>query len=277
MILIAQISDFHLRPRGLPALGFVDTNSFARRAVATLLALRPAPDAVIVTGDIADTGDPREYAMAREILSALPMPVFLIPGNHDDRDAMRASLGDTGWLGPAGSGPINSVADIGAVRLVCLDSLVPGRPHGELGAATLAWLDATLAAAADRPTLVAVHHPPFRTGLSHIDAILLGDGAALEEVISRHPQVGRVVSGHLHRSITASFGGTLAMIAPGTAHQVALDLVDSPTALFVMEPAGFLAHTWTADTGFVSHLQYIERFPGPYDFGVAEGAIRPGS
>jgi 3',5'-cyclic AMP phosphodiesterase CpdA len=277
MILIAQISDFHLRPRGLPALGFVDTNSYARRAVATLLALRPAPDAVVVTGDIADTGDPREYAMAREILSVLPMPVFLIPGNHDLRDTMRASLGDTGWLGPAGSGRINYAVDIGPVRLVCLDSFVAGRPHGELGSETLAWLDATLAAAPDRPTLVAVHHPPFRTGLGHMDSILLVDGAAMEEVIRRHPQVGRVISGHVHRAITASFGGTTAMISPGTAHQVALDLADSATALFVMEPAGYLMHAWTADTGFVSHLQYVERFPGPYDFGVAEGAIRPGS
>jgi Icc protein len=277
MILIAQISDFHLRPRGLPALGFVDTNSYARRAVATLLALRPAPDAVVVTGDVADTGDPREYAMAREILSALPMPVYLIPGNHDRRDTMRTSLADTGWVGPAGDGPINYAADIGPVRLVSLDSFVAGRPHGELGAATLGWLDATLAAAPNRPTLVAVHHPPFRTGLGHMDSILLADGAAMEEVIRRHPQVGRVICGHVHRSITTSFGGTLAMIAPGTAHQVALDLADSATALFVMEPAGYLVHTWTADTGFVSHLQYVERFPGPYDFGVAEGAIRPGS
>lgn len=277
MILIAQISDLHLRPRGLPALGFVDTNAHARRAIAALLALRPVPDAVVVSGDIADTGDPREYAMAREILSALPMPVFVIPGNHDRRDAMRASLADTGWMGSAADGPVNYAADVGPVRLVCLDSLVPGRPHGELGTATLAWLDATLAGAPDRPTLVALHHPPFRTGLGHMDAILLDDGAALEEVLRRHRQVERVVCGHVHRAITAQFGGTLAMISPGTAHQVALDLADSPTALFVMEPAGYLAHTWTERTGFISHLQYIERFPGPYDFGVAEGAVRPGA
>jgi Icc protein len=277
MILIAQISDFHLRPRGLPALGFVETNAYARRAVATLLALRPVPDAVVVTGDIADTGDPREYAMAREILSVLPMPVYLIPGNHDRRDTMRVSLGDTGWVGPVGDGPINYAVDVGPLRLVCLDSFVAGRPHGELGSETLAWLDATLAAAPDCPTLVAVHHPPFRTGLGHMDSILLADGAALEEVIRRHPQVGRVISGHVHRAITASFGGTMAMISPGTAHQVALDLADSATALFVMEPPGYLVHAWTADTGFVSHLQYVERFPGPYDFAVAEGAIRPGS
>lgn len=277
MILIAQISDLHLRPRGLPALGFVDTNAFARRAVATLLALQPTPAAVLVTGDIADTGDPREYEMAREILSALPMPVFVLPGNHDGRDTMRAEMADTGWIGPATDGPINYAVDVGPLRLVCLDSHVPGRPHGELGPETLAWLDATLSASPDRPTMVAVHHPPFRTGLSHMDAILLRDGPAMEEIVRRHPQVGRVVCGHVHRAITAAFGGTLAMIAPGVAHQVALDLADSATALFVMEPPAYLAHAWTPDTGFVSHLQYVERFPGPYDFGVAEGASRPGS
>lgn len=277
MILIAQISDLHLRPRGLPALGFVDTNALARRAVATLLALRPQPAAVLVTGDVADTGDPREYAMAREILSALPMPVYAIPGNHDRREAMRQGLTETGWIGPAGSGPINYAADIGPLRLVCLDSLVDGRPHGELGAATLAWLDETLAAAPDRPTLLALHHPPFRTGLGHMDSILLRNGDDLAAVVARHPQVGRVVCGHVHRAITTAFAGTLAMIVPGVAHQVALDLADSATALFVMEPPAYLVHAFTPQTGFVSHLQYIERYPGPYDFGLAEGAIRPGT
>lgn len=277
MILIAQISDLHLRPRGLPALGFVDTNALARRAVAALLALRPVPAAVLVTGDVADTGDPREYEMAREILSALPMPVHVVPGNHDRRAAMREGLADTGWIGPAGDGPVNYAVDVGPLRLVCLDSLVEGRAHGELGPATLAWLDATLSAAPERPTLVAVHHPPFATGLSHIDAILLRDGGAMEDVVRRHPQVGRVVCGHIHRAITAAFGGTLAMIVPGVAHQVALDLGDSATALFVMEPPAYLAHAFTAQAGFVSHLQYIERYPGPYDFAVAEGAVRPGS
>lgn len=277
MILIAQISDLHLRPRGLPALGFVDTNAFARRAVATLLALRPQPAAVLVTGDIADSGDPREYAMAREILSALPMPVYAIPGNHDRREAMREGLAETGWIGPPAEGAINYTADIGPTRLVCLDSLVEGRPYGELGPAALAWLDATLAAAPDRPTVVALHHPPFRTGLSHMDSILLRDGEALAAVVGRHRQVGRVVCGHVHRAITAAFGGTLAMIVPGVAHQVALDLADSATALFVMEPPAYLAHAYAPATGFVSHLQYIERFPGPYDFSVAEGAVRPGS
>jgi 3',5'-cyclic AMP phosphodiesterase CpdA len=277
MILIAQISDLHLRPRGLPALGFVDTNALTRRAVATLLALRPSPAVVLVTGDIADTGDPREYAMAREILSALPMPVHVIPGNHDRRAAMREGLAGTGWIGPAGEGAINYAVDVGPLRLVCLDSLVEGRALGELGADTLAWLDATLAAAPDRPTVVALHHPPFRTGLSHMDAILLRDGAAMEAVVRRHPQVGRVVCGHVHRAITTGFGGTLAMIVPGVAHQVVLDLADTSTALFVMEPPAYLVHTWTPETGFVSHLNYVERFPGPYDFGVAEGATRPGS
>ena len=183
MILIAQISDLHLRPRGLPALGFVDTNALARRAVATLLALRPVPAAVLVTGDIADSGDPREYAMAREILSALPMPVHVIPGNHDRREAMREGLAGTGWIGPAGSGAINYAVDAGPLRLVCLDSLVEGRASGELGAETLAWLDTTLAEGSDRPTLVAVHHPPFNTGLSHMDSILLRDGAAVAGIV----------------------------------------------------------------------------------------------
>src|SRR4051794_30620724 len=90
-MIIAQISDLHARPRGATAYG-VDTNAMLRRGVEALLGLGPRPDCVLVPGDLTDCGSPAAYQVVREELAALPMPVFVIPGNHDDREAFAESL-----------------------------------------------------------------------------------------------------------------------------------------------------------------------------------------
>lgn len=271
MVLIAQISDLHLRPRGLAALGRVETNTLARRAVDRLLALPQRPDAVLVTGDIAEAGDPREYDMALEILGRLPMPVYAIPGNHDDRAQMAAALGKPGWVTATADGALQFAVDIGPLRLVGLDSLVPGAGHGELGADRLAWLDARLGAAPERPTIVAVHHPPRRTGLP-MDPIGLVDDAALAAVVERHRQVAAVVAGHVHRPIVMGFAGTVCLTAPSVAHQLEVDFAPAAPALYNFEPPGFYLHRWDERTGLASHLMQIEKAAGPFDFRVAEGA-----
>jgi Icc protein len=276
MVLLAQISDLHLRPRGLSALGRVETNTLARRAVDALLALAPRPDAVIVTGDIAERGDPREYEMAREILGGLPMPVYLIPGNHDDPAEMAAAFADRPWIKEGPGGAIQFAVDVGPVRLVCLDTHVPAAGHGRLGPERLAWAEAALAAAPERPTILALHHPPGATGITGMDAIMLRDGEALAAIVRRHRQVGRVIAGHVHRPIVASYGGTVLVTAPSVAHQVALALDTAAAATFTMEPPAFLLHRWSADAGFVTHTAYVERFPGPYDFSPAAGVTWPG-
>ena len=97
-MLIAQISDTHIRPKGVLAMGRVDTAGHLARAVAHIMALRPAPDVVLVTGDLVDAGMAEEYAHLRELLAPLPMPVHLIPGNHDLRDPLRAAFTDHGYL-----------------------------------------------------------------------------------------------------------------------------------------------------------------------------------
>jgi len=275
MVLIAQISDLHLRPRGLTALGRVETNTLARRAVDRLLALPQRPDAVIVSGDVAEAGDPREYEMALEILGRLPMPVHVIPGNHDDRAAMAAALVAPGWVAATADGGLQFDAEVGPVRLLGLDSLVPGAGHGELGAARLAWLEARLAEAPERPTLVAIHHPPRRTGLP-MDPIGLTDDDAFAAVIARHPQVALIVAGHVHRPIVMGFAGTVCITAPGVAHQLEVDFAPDAPALYNLEPPGFMLHLWNAAGGFASHVMQVERAEGPFDFRIAEGASWPG-
>ena len=96
-MLIAQITDLHARPRGLPAYRVSETNSLIERAVDALLALRLRPDVVLVTGDLTDCGLPEEYAHLRTLLGRLPMPVYVVPGNHDRREELRDAFAD--WPG----------------------------------------------------------------------------------------------------------------------------------------------------------------------------------
>jgi 3',5'-cyclic AMP phosphodiesterase CpdA len=265
--LLVQLSDPHIKTPGSVAYGHVDTAAFLRRAIDSVNRLRQRPDAVVVTGDLTDFGRDDEYAHLRVLLAPLGCPVYLLPGNHDDRAGLRLAFPDHGYLDVDGdSGFIQYAIDIGGLRLVAVDTVVPGASHGEVCDARLAWLDACLAQDGQTPTVVALHHPPFATGIGHMDRIGLRRSDALAEVIARHRQVVRVVAGHLHRSIQAAWAGTLAMTAPSTAHQVCLDLADNAASAFAMEPSGFLVHHLPDAGPLVSHLMAAGEFPGPFPF-----------
>jgi len=269
-MIIAQITDFHIRAPGKLAYRVVDTASYLAAAVRCIGALSPLPDIVVATGDLTDFGRPDEYDLLRELLAPLNCPVYVVPGNHDQRDAMRNAFAEQALLPP--SGFLQYTVDHYPVRLVALDTLIPGEGGGRLCAERLAWLDRRLAEAPDRPTVIIMHHPPFRTGIAHMDRIGLDGSDAFAEVLARHPQVERVFCGHLHRSIQARIGPhAIASTAPSTAHQVALDLDPNGTSAFVMEPPGYHLHLRT-DTGFVSHTGLIGDFPGPFPF-HAQGAL----
>lgn len=129
MTCIAQISDIHVRPKGELYQDLVDSNAMLARAIAALNAVRPAPDLVIVTGDLVDEGRPAEYAMVRELLAALTPPYIVMPGNHDNRDHLREAFADRPWL--PRSGPLHFARDVGTVRLIALDTSVPDEHHGD--------------------------------------------------------------------------------------------------------------------------------------------------
>ena len=152
------------------------------------------------------------------------------------------------------------------VRLVALDTVIPGEGGGRLDGERLAWLDRTLAAERGKPTIVLMHHPPFPTLIGHMDRIGLEGSEALAEVITRHPQVERLLCGHLHRPIQYRFAGTIASTSPSPAHQVALDLSPEAASRFKMEPPAFQLHAWRHGMGVVSHTAYIGDFAGPYPF-----------
>jgi hypothetical protein len=186
-----------------------------------------------------------------------------VPGNHDRREMLLERLPGTQSM--AGGFVQYAVNDL-PVRLVMLDTVVPGAGHGALCAERLDWLERTLAARPEAPTLIGMHHPPFACGIAHMDAIALRDPAAFRTVIARHRQVRRIVCGHHHRPVVAAVAQAIASIAPSVAHQVELDLTENGPAAFVMEPSAFELHLWDEASGFVSHTVMVEMFPGPYPF-----------
>lgn len=255
-MLVAQISDFHVAVPGSELDRQQHTSARLERAVAQLGRLDPRPDLVLCTGDLVQDGEPAEYQRLVALLRPLPMPYYVIPGNHDDREGVRAAFAGHGYL-PT-SGPLCYVVDAGPLRLIGLDTLVPRAPHGHVDSEQTAWLDARLGEATDRPTVIFVHHPPFRTGIVAMDAMGLDGADALAEVVRRHPQVERILCGHLHRPIVARFAGTVASTAPSTASQLALDLRPDARIRLAPEPPAFQLHLWTDERRLVSHLVYVQ-------------------
>ncbi|WP_373380086.1 phosphodiesterase [Cupriavidus nantongensis] len=276
--LVAHITDLHIKAGGKLSYRRVDTAGALRECIDTLLALPQRPDIAVVTGDLVDFGSDDEYRFLRAILESLPMPVRLMPGNHDSRAALRrafADHADHAYLFAAGDGdaPVHYRIDAGPLTLVAFDCTVPGHSGGRVHPDALPWLEAALAAAPQRPTLLMLHHPPFHTGIGHMDQQGLENAALLEVVVRRHPQVERVLCGHLHRHITRRFGGTIAMTAPGPAHQVALDLDPQAASRFRMEPPGMLLHWWHPVHGLVTHAVAIGDHGPAYPFFDAQGKL----
>jgi 3',5'-cyclic AMP phosphodiesterase CpdA len=267
-MLIAQITDLHINPPGKKSMGLVDTAAMLEAAIARLNALDPQPDVVLATGDLVDFGSAAEYGLLRELLSPLRAPLRVIPGNHDSREGLAAAFADHAYLPRARGGAdyIHYTLEDWPVRLVAFDTIVPGEPGGHAGAERCAWLDRTLGAAPERPTAIFMHHPPFATGIGHMDAMGLRDAENLAAVVRRHPQVERVMCGHLHRAIQVRWAGTVASTAPSTAHQVTLDIRPGAKGTFVMEPPGFQLHVWRPGTGLISHTAYVGAFGGPRSF-----------
>ncbi|MFM8344389.1 MAG: phosphodiesterase, partial [Betaproteobacteria bacterium] len=173
----------------------------------------------------------------------------------------------------------------GGLTLVALDSVDAGCRNGSgtLCSRRLQWLDAELARLGTAPVVIALHHPPFRTFIGHMDRIGLQEGGPeLAEILAHHPQVERVICGHLHRTIYAQVGGRVVSTAPSPAHQITLDLADEADETWMLEPPGFHLHAWTTPGSLVTHAVPIGTFEGPYPLGgngmakTQAGRNRPG-
>ncbi|MHB1833649.1 MAG: metallophosphoesterase, partial [Solirubrobacteraceae bacterium] len=183
---IAQLTDTHFGA----SWGAGDPAAALQAAVAAVRRLPARPDAVLLTGDLAEHGAADEYAQVSTLVAQIGAPVHVLAGNHDDRAALRASFGLPG----SGAEPVQYALRLGSLRLVALDTVSPGRGEGELDTPRLRWLDATLAEDPETPTLLAMHHPPFGLGVPVWDAIGIDAAAraALAELLGHHPQVVRI-------------------------------------------------------------------------------------
>jgi 3',5'-cyclic AMP phosphodiesterase CpdA len=260
-LLVAQITDLHIKPIGELAYRQVDTAAALAHCVAHLNGLRPRPDIVVVTGDLVDGGKPEEYAHLKRLLAELALPLVAIPGNHDAREAMRLAFPNQPYASRTGA--MNIHVPLGPLDLLLLDSSVAGKDHGALDADTLAWLDATLSASPERPALLFVHHPPFATGIAHMDKMYLTNGTDLAPILNRHVRARMLATGHVHRAVHTRFADLPASICPAPNFSVALDLSPDKIPSLVIEPPGFHLHAWLEGGRFgnvVTHLVPIGEF-----------------
>ena len=244
---IAHVSDTHFG-------GPPDARARAERVLAHLIAMDPWPDALVVSGDVADHGFAEEYAEAREVLDAWPGPKIVGTGNHDVRTEFARGL-----LDREGDGPLLQVLEAATFRIVMLDSLVDARDgqridHGELSAEQLTWLEVMLQSD-PTPSFVVLHHPPAEIGLELMAPILLHDPEPLERVLRGHDHVVATLVGHAHTACATTFAGRPLLIGGGSASTVTMDAEDVPRvweaappslALHLMHDDGRLTTHWRA-------------------------------
>jgi len=221
----------------------------------------------VVTGDLVEHGSTAEYEHLRVLLATLVMPFFVIPGNNDSREGMREAFGSEGYLPRAGF--LHYAIEQDPLRIVALDTHIPGEHGGLPCAERLAWFDSALAAAPKLPTVVLMHHPAFATGIAHMDRYGLRDTAAFGEIVSRNRQIERILRGHFAsrdrpplcrhgRRDRAEHGPS------GLARSRA-----GGTAAIRFEPPGYQLQLWREGAGLVSHTAVSGDRPGSYPFRAA--------
>jgi 3',5'-cyclic AMP phosphodiesterase CpdA len=218
---IVHLSDTHLLAGNAPLGGRYDTAANLRRTLDAVEALGIRPDAIVFTGDLTDLGEPAAYRALRgtiePVAARLGSPVVWVAGNHDERPAMRRDLLDL----PATEEPVTGVHDLGGLRLVVLDTTVPGWHHGDLDAAQLAWLRGVLETPAPLGTVLAMHHPPVPSHIPFFDILELRDQGRLADVIAG-TDVRAILAGHLHYSTTGTFAGIPVSVAAATCYTMDL-------------------------------------------------------
>ncbi|MDG1430313.1 MAG: phosphodiesterase [Paracoccaceae bacterium] len=263
MTAILQITDTHIVGEGRLVSGHLETAGALTRLVDRLKSIRHQigpVDAVIVSGDLSDDGSKESYARFKALLAPLDLPTFVIPGNHDARDPLRGAFADHLPI----AGPLNWVRKIGDVSLVGLDSLVEGHGHGTLSSETLAFLRDALVKADGSAVLLALHHPPFSSGISFMDAIGLTNAQDLRDLVSGYKGELRIVCGHIHSMMVCTFGGHTAISAPSPCSTFAYDNREDSPVGFLTQDDGCLLHRW--DAGFQTIRIGPEAGSGPFPF-----------
>ena len=218
---LLHLSDTHLLAGNPPLGGRYDTAANLARTLEAVETMDVRPDAIVFTGDLTDLGEPEAYRALRAavdpVAERLGAPVVWVAGNHDERPALRRDLLS---LEPT-LDPVTSVTDLGGLRLIALDSSVPGWHHGDLDDAQLAWLRDVLSTPAPLGTILALHHPPLPSHLALFDILELRDQHRFADAIAG-TDVRAILAGHLHYSTSGTFAGVPVSVAAATCYTMNL-------------------------------------------------------
>jgi Icc protein len=261
MLKFVHLTDPHLIDPGRALYG-IDPVWRLGRAIEAIDARHADASFVVVTGDLADRGQPAAYQALADALGRLGMPVHLAIGNHDDRSAFRRAFPGTPVTA---EGFVQYAFDAGGLRHIVLDTHEPDVSWGVLCEARAAWLADELARSAPRPVHLYLHHPPCAVGIPAMDRIALRDPMHLRTAVLPHrSRIRHLFFGHLHRPIAGSWMGIPLSTVRGTNHQLALCLEDTPRIAGCHEPPQF-AVVLADDENTIVHLHDFDDASARFD------------
>jgi 3',5'-cyclic AMP phosphodiesterase CpdA len=248
---VVHLSDLHLTRDGGLLYGRTPLTRL-QQAIDLILAADADAAFCLLTGDLADAGGDAAYNALGAALARLPMPCHLLPGNHDERAAMRRAFPA---LPDDGNGFVQHSFSTPAGRFLLLDTLRDGKPWGLLCTARLAWLAAELAASGEEPLFIAMHHPPFAAGVPAMDRFMLRGVDEFWAVLAPHrARIRHLFVGHLHRPIGGSWRGIPFSCVASPNHQVALDMAAAGEYVpGCAEPSGYGVMLIEGDTVAAHH------------------------
>jgi 3',5'-cyclic-AMP phosphodiesterase len=260
-VIIAQISDTHVLDRQEEQ--FLDNNASLAAIVESLNAEQPRPDVVLATGDLTNWGRPSQYEVLSKVLSTLEIPLLPLMGNHDIRELTRQTFPEVPWTAAEHASWVSSH---GGITLVGLDSTSPGVHGAVFDSERREWLESSLRAAPG-PVIIALHHPPFTTGVDWMDASGFDGLAAFRGIVAAHStKIVRIVCGHFHRPVVTTVEGVTTSVCLAGSFHVALDLRPGAGRWVIRDPRGYQLHLINGDD-IVSHTRYVDTGETAFDPG----------
>ena len=256
-MLIAQISDLHIVGQGKKTYGIAPMGENLSLCVEHINQLSPRPDLVLVTGDITDSGLEEEFQHARDLLDELKIPYYVIPGNHDERTSLLSTFNQATCptiTGSEGQNFVNYVIDDFEIRLIALDSTVPGEAGGEFCDLRADWLDQRLSENTEKPTLIFMHHPPVKLGVIETDIDGFVGADELGKIVKKYDNIEGILCGHVHLPTFTRWQGTVVSTAPSIGMRLLLDLTLEQPSQFLLEKPAYQLHYWTAENNLITHL-----------------------
>ena len=264
-MLIVQISDTHVTDGGRKAYSVAPVVENLASCIQHINQLIPKPDLVFVTGDITFSGRLEEAKCAAELLDTLHCPYFIIPGNHDSRDSLWSVFG--GLSCPSSfQGFLSYVIEEYPIRLIGLDSTVPGEPGGEMCSTRLGWLDSRLREEVEKPTIIFMHHPPVKCGVLETDVDGFVGDKRFGDIVEKYGNIKTILCGHIHLQTHVAWRGTVVATAPSLGLRLALDLTQKHPSQFFLDEPGYLLHYWHPEGHLVSHSVSVRDAQGPFLF-----------